>query len=260
MSGVFGTREWSSHSVNCVTGCSHNCRYCYARAMAVRFGRCEPGEWQHPKVRRSEVAAPRRKLSGTVMFPTTHDITPEVLEPCLTVLSKLLQAGNDVLLVSKPHYECMEDVRRIASAHKDQILFRFTIGATDDQLLSYWEPGAPSFSERLACLKMLHEEGFDTSVSAEPCLDFANIDSLIDTCLPYVTDSIWIGKMNKVRRRVNIDTKEGDRAVIGIERSQRDEAVRQVYERYQDHPMIRWKDSVKQVVGLPLLQEAGLDI
>jgi len=66
--------------------------------------------------------------------------------------------------------------------------------------------------------------------------------------------------MNKVRRRVNIDTKEGDRAVIGIERSQRDEAVRQVYERYQDHPMIRWKDSVKQVVGLPLLQEAGLDV
>ena len=32
-----GTQEWSVKTVNCCTGCSHDCRYCYAKGMAVRF-------------------------------------------------------------------------------------------------------------------------------------------------------------------------------------------------------------------------------
>ena len=32
-----GTQEWSVKTVNCTTGCSHDCRYCYAKGMAVRF-------------------------------------------------------------------------------------------------------------------------------------------------------------------------------------------------------------------------------
>ena len=26
-----GTQEWSVKTVNCCTGCSHDCRYCYAK-------------------------------------------------------------------------------------------------------------------------------------------------------------------------------------------------------------------------------------
>ena len=36
---ISGTKEWSVSSVNCITGCEHNCRYCYARANALRFKR-----------------------------------------------------------------------------------------------------------------------------------------------------------------------------------------------------------------------------
>ena len=32
-----GTQEWSVKTINCCTGCSHDCRYCYAKGMAVRF-------------------------------------------------------------------------------------------------------------------------------------------------------------------------------------------------------------------------------
>ena len=35
---ISGTKEWAKENVNCVTGCSNNCRYCYARAMGTRVG------------------------------------------------------------------------------------------------------------------------------------------------------------------------------------------------------------------------------
>jgi hypothetical protein len=33
-----------------------------------------------------------------------------------------------------------------------------------------------------------------------------------------------------------------------------------LYERYRDNPLIKWKESIKKVVGIDLLTEAGLDI
>ena len=103
----YGAREWSAHSVNCCTGCSHDCLYCYARAMAVRFRRVKEEDWKTEVVRQISVDKKYRKLNGRVMFPTSHDITPGNIDACLVVLKKLLAAGNDVLLVSKPHLECI---------------------------------------------------------------------------------------------------------------------------------------------------------
>ena len=249
MGRLAGTREWSEHSVNCVTGCAHDCRYCYARSMAARFGRCRRRDWHQPRIRWNEVEKGRRKLRGTVMFPTSHDITPDVLAPCLTVLSKLLGAGNQVLLVSKPHYDCLEEVWRLAEPHKSRITFRFTIGSLSDDLLSYWEPGAPSAGERLACLRESHRRGFRTSVSAEPCLDIEGAADLIEECAPYVTDAIWLGKMNRVSSRVQPKSHEARRAVARIQHAQRDEAVLRLYGDFRGNPVVKWKDSIRQTVA-----------
>jgi DNA repair photolyase len=35
---VFGTKEWADRIENCLDGCSHDCKYCYAKVTAVRFG------------------------------------------------------------------------------------------------------------------------------------------------------------------------------------------------------------------------------
>ena len=45
---VSGTKEWASHNVNCYNGCCHNCLYCYARWMALRFGRMTAEQWARP--------------------------------------------------------------------------------------------------------------------------------------------------------------------------------------------------------------------
>jgi len=258
--GVSGTKEWSKHSVNCVTGCSHNCRYCYARVMAVRFGMCRREEWQDEKIRDEEVKKSRRKLNGTVMFPTTHDITPTNLDVCLGVLTKLLGAGNRVLVVSKPHLECIRRITEECRERKEQILFRFTIGAASDRFLSYWEGGAPGFDERLAALRDAYDAGYETSVSAEPCLDFANVDKLIELCQPYVTDSFWIGKLNKPRQRIMVECEKDQKALEWLIHNQRDEVIMDVYRRHKDNPKIKWKESIKKVVGIEVAEEAGLDM
>ncbi|MFH1558536.1 MAG: hypothetical protein ABII76_27365, partial [Pseudomonadota bacterium] len=77
-----GTREWSAHSANCLIGCSHDCRYCYARANAVRYGRCTAEEWAHPRINERAMGKKWTKQDGVVMCPTSHDILPAFLEPC----------------------------------------------------------------------------------------------------------------------------------------------------------------------------------
>jgi len=254
---ISGTKEWSVESVNCVTGCSHDCRYCYAREMAVRYNRRTLKTWVEMEVREHEVAKKRKKVNGTVMFPTTHDITLDVLSECLHVLIKLLQAGNKVLVVSKPHLECIEVICQELKEWKEQILFRFTIGAMTDGILSVWEPGAPLYHERVASLAYAFTKGFRTSVSCEPLLESEKVKRLVYTLGHFVNDSIWIGTLNKINSRVQgVPKEEVDR----VKRGQTLEAMRKVHSKLKHYPLIRWKESYKKVLGMEIPQVAGLDV
>jgi DNA repair photolyase len=258
---VSGTKEWADKNVNCILGCPHGCLYCYGRGMARRFHRIgSDSDWLTPVVRIEEVTRNRGRYGGRIMFPSTHDITPELLEPCLTVLGKLLAAGNELTIVSKPHLDCIRRICRDFADHKQQILFRFTIGAYDDSILSFWEPGAPSYGERLACLEHAFSNGFKTSVSVEPMLDAPNVVELFHRLTPYVTDSIWLGKMNRARNCIADRTPEVEAAIERIEANQTDDKIWTIYNALKDEPQARWKESIKEVVGLDLAEQAGLDI
>jgi len=260
MANIFGTKEWAGKNVNCVDGCIHDCLYCYAKSMAARFKRIAPCDWSKMTVREKEVKRRHRNYGTQVMFPTSHDITPEVLDPCLEVLNNLLQADNRVLIVSKPHLECVRAVCERFDLYKDSILFRFTITSFNDSLLSHWEPGAPGHIERLACLAFAYEKGFETSVSIEPMLDSSEVPQMVRVMDRWVTDAIWIGKMNRLRSRVRIETPVEESAVELIERAQTHENIHALYERLHEHPKVKWKESIKKVVGLELSSEAGLDM
>src|SRR5208283_3104772 len=95
-----GTKEWADYNVNCVLGCINNCRYCYAKIMAKRFGRASEDTWKTMTVRKEVVGQHFRKFPGRVMFPSSHDIVdiPEVEHACFEVLAKLLESGNSVLV------------------------------------------------------------------------------------------------------------------------------------------------------------------
>ena len=194
------------------------------------------------------------------MFSSSLDITPNNLDGCLTALRCLIVVGNRMLVVSKPHLDCIKRFCEIFRPYRRRILLRFSIGACDDRILSYWEPNAPSYKERKACLEYAYNAEFRTSVSVEPMLDSANIDILISEFSPFVTHSIWIGTMNHLGRFEKGTDMVLKQAVNRIRQGQMDIIIKQIYERYKNNPMIRWKKEIKKVVGIPVSKINGLDI
>lgn len=256
-----GTQEWATSNVNIQDGCEHDCRYCYAKTMAIRFKRATAASWKRPRLRQHDLDRGFTRRSGRIMFPTAHDITGRNIDECLSVLTRMLAAGNDLLIVSKPWLACVARLCDELALYRSQIVFRFSIGSTDDAVLSYWEPGAPSFKERLASLRTAYLMDFQTSVSGEPMLD-GNPDALIAAVHPYVTDSVWLGKINRLRNIIPLNCPRDPEAVRrgeALVALQSDKGIRALYARYRRDPKIKWKDSIKSVVGLDRPTVAGLD-
>jgi len=248
-----GTREWAKSNVNIQRCCEHNCRYCYARANALRFKQiASAADWSMPVINHKAVDKNYGKYPGVVMFPSTHDITPSNISECLCVILKLLDAGNQLLIVSKPHLDCISLICARLVEYKEQIEFRFTIGSTRDDVLKFWEPGALGFENRLNCLRYAHYKNYRTSVSAEPYLD-DGVEHLYTRCFPHITESFWIGTLRHFNRRV-------DRSTITVEQmyayvqpllaAQQANPVRRMYEKLNGRPLIKWKDSIREIVGI----------
>lgn len=259
---VFGTEEWAKYSANCINGCLHNCKYCYAKEMAIRYGRKNPSNWEEEIINKKLLNKNFRKRSGRFMFPTSHDITPNVLDECMFFMENILKPGNDILIVTKPHLPCIEAICQNFTEYREQILFRFTIGSFNDEVLRFWEPNAPSLNERLESLMYAHRMGFATSVSCEPLLN-NDADDLIRVLLPYVTDTIWIGKANKLPSRLRMNGYTDEETIRRSEKLMTDLTngyFIDLYDRYKDNHQIKWKESVKKIVGITVPVESGLDI
>lgn len=221
-----GTKEWADTNVNCVAGCSHDCKYCYAKRMAIRFKRATAETWKDMIVRPGDVEKTYRKRAGRIMFPTSHDITPAVMEPCFKVLGKLLAAGNEVLVTTKPHFAVIAALTKQFEDYRDQVQFRFTITSKDDAMLAAWEPGAPGFKERRAALHLAFTRRWKTSISIEPCLD-KDPRPLIEAIRPFVSESIWLGVMN-YQKDYHVTSHDVAKWVLA----------------YKNDPLVRFKDSI----------------
>lgn len=259
---AFGTYEWASCNANFISGCKHDCKYCYSKEMAIRFGRKTNHNWKNEEVNKERLSKIFKKNNGTIMYPSSHDIHPDHLNESLMFLRNILSHGNNVLVVSKPHYKCIKKICTQFDRNKVNIMFRFSIGSIDSDVLKFWEPGAPDFTERLKSLKYAYSNGFKTSVSCEPMLD-NNISAVIEKVLPYVTDTIWLGKANFLLRRLKTNKctdNETIRRAHKLIEWQSSENIMSLYERYRKEKKIKWKESIKKIVGLELSKQKGLDI
>jgi DNA repair photolyase len=245
-----GTQEWAEINANIQQGCSNGCLYCYARTNALRFGKIQHRtEWLEEKIDWAAVGKPWTKRKGVIMFPTAHDITMTNLEAVVKFLANVLAPGNQVLIVSKPDVDCIIEICKSFRSVKSQILFRFTIGTTDDELAKFREPGAPWPIERITALEHAHGQGFQTSVSMEPMLGGTDMAIMTYRAVePFVTETIWIGKMNKMRSRIKM-TPVNTKAVERIERLQDDASILRLVDALGKEPKVRWKDSIKEVIA-----------
>jgi len=227
--------------------------YCYSRCDLVQKKIVKSyEEWLKPRPNKKHITEKPKKLDGRIMFPTSHDIHDDNIERVLIYLKQWLKAGNEILITSKPRYSCIRRICLELFDYKDQIVFRFTIGSTHNDTLKFWEPNAPTFQERLKSLETAKLLGFETSVSCEPYLD-ASIINIVEVVSPYVTDTVWVGKMNQIERRVDTTgwTPEDFIYLKYVKDYQTDEQVKKLYEALKGNPKVRWKDSIKKVLGLP---------
>jgi DNA repair photolyase len=243
-----GTKEWADSNVNIAYGCSHDCRYCYAKKMAIRFKRIkEEEEWRKMNLNKKAIQKGYAKRQGRIMFPSSHDITPQILDPSIKVLKKLLNAGNEVLITSKPHFECIEKICREFQEYKEQIQFRFTITSMYNKILEFWEPNAPQYEERRDALEYAFLDGYKTSVSCEPYLD--DPSDLYFALRKFITESFWIGKMNYISRDLPEPWQSKIRQLY------KNENIIELYLGGRDLPKIRWKDSIKKIINQRLEKE-----
>jgi len=251
--GQTGRRAWGDKNVNIVLGCPNRCRYCYARAMAKCYGRIrDRDEWGTTYFRLGQKGLVHKRWTdfGTARFPTTHDITPEFLEECVAVVRNLLAGGNRVTVCSKPRLDCIRRLCREFADNRESLEFRFTIGAMDDDILRFWEPGAPGFKERFDSLKLAFRKGFRVSVNIEPMLDAPRIMKLFRKLAPYGNVFINIGIMRNIRQNTQPRTQEEEAKVRRIEENQADDRIRAIYEDLKGEPLVRWSPEIRKVLGI----------
>ena len=203
--------QWSEHIYNIIatsSQCPNNCRYCYMKKIKTRFFKTpapsdiEDGTVPIAVANRTRVNkkwTTCNRLTQTavsaklIMFPSSHDIVPELLDDYLSVALKILNAGHDLMIVSKPRMDCFARIAEVLEPFKEHIIYRLTITSDRQDILSFWEPHAPTFAERLEVLRMLFAHGCITSVSMEPIL--SDPIPLIDKIMPFVSETIWVGAM-----------------------------------------------------------------
>ena len=246
---LFGTKEWAPHNFNFMKGCSNDCTYCYAKEMAIRFKRKTADSWKNEEAVSLEGKS-FGKRNGRIMIPSSHDITPGNIDLAMDVISRLLKSGNELLVVTKPNLACIERLVDELLQYRAKIQFRFTIGSSSTTTLKLWAPGASGFPERLDALKYAYGKGYETTISAEPLLD-EKLDDLYEKVSPFVTGSIWVGKMNFPDRRVKMNATSGivPNHVKALIAAQCDEKIIAIWEKYKNNPKVEWKESIKKVLA-----------
>ena len=193
----------SDYSLNCYTGCTHACVYCYARVMQRFHPHDEPwGAFVDVKVNAVEVLKRqlRRADPGTVFVSGACDgWQPVEAEWRLTrrCCELLLERGFRVHVLTKSAL-VLRDLDLFAGRPAS---IGITLTTFDERLRELWEPGAASVKERLAVIKAAKDMGLQMSVMLGPLLPFlsdsqAAIEALLEQAADLGIDRIWIDALN----------------------------------------------------------------
>ena len=98
-------------------------------------------------------------------------------------------------------------------------------------------------------LRELYKAKIPTGVSAEPLLGgVSTFDDLYLRVSKFLSDQIWVGKMNQPRQRIHVNAPDFDENLIDwIIQKQTDEEMLRLYDKYKDDPRVAFKDSIRHL-------------
>ena len=193
----------SGYSLNCYTGCTHACTYCYARFMQRFHPHDEPwGAFVDVKVNAVEVLKRqlRRAEPGTVFVSSACDGWQSVeAEWRLTrrCCELLLERGFRLHVLTKSAL-VLRDLDVFAGR---PVQIGVTLTTLDERLRKWWEPGAASVDDRLRVIEAARRRGLETGIMFGPLLPFLSdsqttIESLLKQAAEMGIDRVWVDAMN----------------------------------------------------------------
>lgn len=200
---VLNRSSISDYSLNCYTGCTHGCVYCYARYMQRFHPHEEPwGRFVDVKVNAVEALERqlRRAEPGHVFMSSACDgwqpieRKRELTRACCRLL---VEHGFQVNVLTKSPL-ILRDLDILAGR---TARIGVTLTTLDERLRQLWEPHAGSVEDRLNVLKAAREAGLETAVMFGPLLPFLYddekaVNALFEQAADLDVDVIWVDGLN----------------------------------------------------------------
>lgn len=171
-----------SYTLNPYIGCQFACRYCYASYMSqlVQEKVTAWGGFVYPKINAPELLLQElpklsaRQSCPSIMLASATDAWQNI-EKDLQLTRRLLQIfqqqhyPGELLCLTKSML-IARDVDLLTSL--PHVHVNVTITGLNDQLSHFFEPGAPSLSQRIQLLQQLQQSGLDVGVFFCPVLPY----------------------------------------------------------------------------------------
>lgn len=271
----FGTKQWSDKSFNIMKAgniCPNLCLYCYIQPVFHQNNQADVHSFYKRYMDKGVQVIGEGEITGAerrsmlldfeinmkkvekgwskhgnrylFMTPTSHDIFDSNVKELVIAWKKMIDVGHSILIVTKPSFPCVKYMCSNLGKYKDSVSFRFTITSDNQDVIDIFEPLAPSFEERMACLEYTYDSGFNTSVSIEPFLTCPV--STFEHVLPYITGDAWIGMMNAFPSEKIIGYDFTDRetnAINSLKEQYGFENVQRIVRKLRHEPKVQWKES-----------------
>jgi len=247
---------------NICLGCVNNCLYCDSALVAAEYKQnirrgenvvyetLSRDEWHVELFKDRAFDRGVGPSNWVLRFPTCHDVTPFNVKSYIRFGKMLLDAGNALIIATKPRLDCLTELLSEFAPWKEMVRLSFGITSMDDSLSLFWEPGAPLPEERLQCLQRAYDAGYQTSVRIAPMLGgVEDVCAVVEAAAPSVTETIEIKIMRPGLEKMKpmIDKpKEIIRAYIALQLRQRDADFPELRWIYLNHPKFRWGLSEQQ--------------
>lgn len=201
---ILGKSGISDYCVNCYTGCTHSCVYCYARFMKRFTGHTEPwGQFLDVKVNAPEIIARevKRKRPGHIFVSSVCDAYQpaekryKLTRECLKIL---IDAGFHPGILTKNKLVTRDF--DILEGH-DNCDVACTLTTMDEKLRFRIEPGASPTRDRIAALEEACSRGITAWAFLGPFMPGLSdtdeaLDALISAIAPLPLSHMLADKLN----------------------------------------------------------------
>jgi len=203
---ILNSSRLGGYSLNCYTGCTHGCVYCYARFMQRFHPHDEPwGDFVDVKINAAEVLKRqlRRAEPGEVFISSACDgWQPIESQYQLTrrCCQLLLEHGFSLYVLTKSKV-VLRDMDVFYHGAAASVTVGVTITTLDERLRALWEPRADPVADRLLVLAAARDAKLGTSIMFGPLLpglsdDRCSLELLMQQARRLNVDKIWVDALN----------------------------------------------------------------